>query len=136
VARRPPDPSRPLDLRIDDTGQVAVGAPALRQGLEVLLDNAFRHGAGRVTVTVEPYGDAVLLEVMDDGPGFAPGSGQGTGLSLATDLVQRAGGSLLVRRRAPSPRVALLVPLVREGTGEPSPAGDADVTVRSGTRSP
>lgn len=103
-------PERPVVLRIDNDQPAAISAPALRQSLDVLVDNALRHGRGTVTVTVEPYGDAVLIEVADDGDGFVRGATFGTGLQLATGIVQRAGGSLLIRRRAPHPRVALLVP--------------------------
>ena len=34
----------------------------------------------------------------------------GTGLRMVAGIVERAGGSLLFRRRAPHPRVALLIP--------------------------
>lgn len=102
---------RPITLRSDDTQNVALTGPALRQSLDVLLDNAIRHGAGPITVTVEPYGEAVVVEVADHGPGFTAAAAPGTGLQLVTGIVQRAGGSLLVRRRAPQARVALLLPL-------------------------
>jgi signal transduction histidine kinase len=103
-------PGRPVVLRTDHTDGVAITGPALRQSLDVLLDNALRHGSGTVTVTVEPYGDTVLVEVADQGPGFPEAYAPGTGLHLATSLVERAGGSLLIRRRAPHARVALLLP--------------------------
>jgi signal transduction histidine kinase len=103
-------PERPVVLRADDMGEVGLPAPALRQSLDVLLDNAVRHGGGTVTVTVEPYGDTVLVEVADQGSGFDSASTPGTGLRLATSIVERAGGSLLIRRRSPHARVALLLP--------------------------
>ena len=61
-------------------------------------------------MTVEPYGETVVVEVADQGPGFAEGARPGTGLQLATGIVERAGGSLLIRRRAPKARMALLLP--------------------------
>jgi two-component sensor histidine kinase len=64
-----------------------------------------------VTVTVEPHGDAVVVEVADQGRGFPDDAVPGTGLKLATRIVERAGGTLLLRRRAPAARVALLLPL-------------------------
>jgi signal transduction histidine kinase len=107
-------PSRPVSLRSDATGDVGLSEPALRQSLEVLLDNAMRHGGGAITVTVEPFGDAIVVEVSDQGAGFPEGVGSGTGLQLAARVVERAGGRLLVRRRAPAARVALLLPLIED----------------------
>jgi signal transduction histidine kinase len=98
-------------LRIDNSDNVALTGPALRQSLDVLLDNALRHGRGAVTVTVEPFGDSVLVEVADQGPGFARGAQPGTGMRLASGIVERAGGSLLIRGREPHTRVALLLPV-------------------------
>lgn len=102
--------ARPVTLRADETQQVGMTAAALRQSLDVLLDNATRHGSGAITVTVEPYGGHVVVEVADHGVGFTPQARSGTGLQLVTSIVERAGGSLLIRRRAPQARVALLLP--------------------------
>lgn len=109
-------PTRPVLLRADDTRAAALSTSALRQCLDVLVDNAIRHGAGDVIVTVEPVGEMVAVEVSDEGPGFVDGAEPGTGLTLAAEIVERSGGSLLVRRRTPRPRVALLLPAA--GTGE------------------
>lgn len=108
-------PERTVTLRIDPTGHVCISEPALRQGLDVLLDNAMRHGHGPVTVTVEPLGSSAVIEVEDQGAGFADNSRPGTGLLLVTRVLERAGGSLLVRRRSPHPRIAMLVPLRPDG---------------------
>jgi signal transduction histidine kinase len=110
AVRRWSSPARPVVLRSDNSGNVALTGPALRQSLDVLLDNAIRHGRGTVTVTLEPYGDTVLIEVADQGDGFAVNARPHTGLRLATNIVERAGGSLLIRRRKPQARVALLLP--------------------------
>lgn len=109
AVRRWSTAARPVTLRADTRQPVAITAPALRQSLDVLLDNAIRHGAGEVTVTVEPLGEDVVVEVADHGPGFSDADVPGTGLSLATDIVERAGGALLIRRRAPHARIALLL---------------------------
>ena len=118
--------ARPVSLRTDQSGPVALPAAALRQSLDVLLDNAMRHGEGAVTVTVEPTGDAVVVEVADQGLGFAAHAEHGTGLQLVTGIVERAGGSLLVRRRAPHARVALLLPLRPPPDGEGPDGGGPD----------
>lgn len=99
-----------VELRAAESAVVGLSEPALRQALDVLIDNALRHGAEPVRVTVEPYGDSTLIEVSDEGAGFPDGLRKGTGLGLATRVVERAGGSLVVRRSGPAPRIALLVP--------------------------
>ena len=119
AVRRWTTPTRPVVMRSDYTGNVTLTGPALRQSLDVLLDNALRHGRGVVTVTLEPYGESVLIEVADHGDGFPANAQPHTGLRLAADIVERAGGSLLIRRRNPQPRIALLLPA---GT---SPSRDA-----------
>nr|WP_258382413.1 HAMP domain-containing sensor histidine kinase [Streptomyces sp. NTH33] len=88
----------------------------LAQVLANLLDNAQRHAAGAVEVTVAVEGDDVVLTVGDDGPGVAPedrervferfvrldearsrdAGGAGLGLAIARDVVLRHGGSLTV----------------------------------------
>lgn len=103
-------PSRPVTLRADGSPGAALPAAALRQALDVLVDNALRHGAAPVSVTVEPYGDSVVVEVADAGPGLREGWRPGTGLQLATGIVERAGGSLWVRSDGPRPRIAMLLP--------------------------
>lgn len=105
-----------IGLRADDTGDVAASEAIVRQCLDILLDNAVRHGAAPVVVTVEAYGDVVVVEVADHGPGFAATAVPGTGLSLAEQLARDAGGQLLIRRYRPNPRVALVLPAVPELT--------------------
>lgn len=113
AVRRWESPARRIVLRIDDERRAALPAAALRQCLDVLIDNATRHGGGDVVITVEPLGELVAVEIADEGAGFAAGALPGTGLTLAADLVERSGGSLLVRRAAPRPRVALLLPAAK-----------------------
>lgn len=113
VTERRDSPARRVVLRADDTPDVGLSAAGLRQALDVLVDNALRHGRGEVTVTVEPYGDQVVVEVSDSGPGLRAGWRAGTGLHLATGIVERAGGSLLVREQGRHPRLALLLPQPR-----------------------
>ena len=105
---------------------VRAAAGAVGQALDVLLDNALRHGAGPVRVVVESAGDHGQVTVEDQGPGIAPeasaalferpagGPGaHGIGLALARTLVQADGGRLdLVRASPASFRITLpLAPL-------------------------
>jgi signal transduction histidine kinase len=101
--------------------EVRAAAGAVGQALDVLLDNALRHGAGPVRVVVEAAGDHGHLTVEDQGPGIDPeagtqlferrgaaASGHGIGLALARTLVQADGGRLdLVRASPASFRITL-----------------------------
>jgi two-component system OmpR family sensor kinase len=88
----------------------------IEQALGNLVDNAFQHGAGAVTLSARKGGGGkVELHVTDEGPGFPPGfaaqafdrftradesrSERGTGLGLSiVDLIARAhGGSAHIR---------------------------------------
>lgn len=65
-----------------------------------LVTNGFRHalerGASYLRVILRHATDDVVLNVMDDGPGFPEGFSveQGRGLSLSSNLARGAGGSL------------------------------------------
>jgi signal transduction histidine kinase len=101
---------------VDDDGPV--GALASRgtvgQVLDVLLDNALRHGAGTVTVTVRPDDRFATLTVGDEGPGIAADDAErifqrgatsagstGIGLHLARTLARADRGSLRLTEPAP-----------------------------------
>ncbi|MDQ1490870.1 MAG: hypothetical protein QOJ23_3384 [Actinomycetota bacterium] len=103
--------------------RVRAAAGAVGQALDVLLDNALRHGRGPVRVVVEAAGDHGHLTVEDQGPGIQPeagarlferraggAGGHGIGLALARTLVQADGGRLdLVRASPASFRITLRV---------------------------
>jgi len=83
------------------------------QVLVNLLANAARAGAKSVAVTAREDGEALLLDVADDGPGIpaaamprlfepffttaAPGQGTGLGLALCHATMERLGGSISAR---------------------------------------
>jgi signal transduction histidine kinase len=99
-----------------------IAPEAARQVVDVLLDNALRHGAGATAVSVTTGGGWALLRVVDEGPGvpaaraeelFERGvssgnGGGGVGLAVARELVRREGGELsLVHARPPCFEAAL-----------------------------
>jgi signal transduction histidine kinase len=107
-------------------GRISVAV--LDEILDVLIDNALRHGAGSVTVSVRPTGDALALEVTDQGAGFdedperafarGVGDGTGIGLALARSLAHAQGAMLTVTRSGPHPTVTLLVEPVSAAVSE------------------
>lgn len=113
---------RPLRLRHNTTQQPMATAGAVRQTLDVLVDNAHRHGCGTVTVVARDADNAIAVDVSDEGPGPGqpPGelfqrrspsaTGTGIGLALARSLVESQGGRL-VHTAADPAQFTLLLPV-------------------------
>ncbi|TQL67267.1 signal transduction histidine kinase [Nocardioides albertanoniae] len=121
------------------TALAAGSSDAVAEILNVLIDNAAKHGSGAVEVAVrhasETSGPMVVIEVSDDGSGVAPevhdrifewgvrgpdSGGQGIGLNVAHKLAARMGGSLRLAVRARTTFVVTLPSAVIEG--HPVPA--------------
>ena len=88
---------------------------ALYRVAQEALHNALRHaGATRIGVTLSRTPRRVILEVTDDGSGFAPGAPGGLGFASMRGRAASAGGTLTIRS-APGAgtTVRLAVPLRR-----------------------
>lgn len=106
-------------LEVRDCRGLLLVADALRleQALGNLVDNALRHGAGRVELACEASSVGVALHVCDDGEGFPPEfisaaferftradhargrGGAGLGLSIVEAIARAHGGSVGARNR-------------------------------------
>jgi signal transduction histidine kinase len=116
---------RPLhsELRVAEVEARATPA-AVGELLDVLVENALRHGEGAVTLVVREASTGWLaLDISDEGTGFAEpsraltrgvgtGDGHGIGLALAVALAEAEGGRLLLARSGPRPVVTVLLPRV------------------------
>ena len=99
---------RSVRLSIEPPGQKArISLAALRQILDVLVDNALHHGRGTIAIRARPIGGGIEIDITDDGRGrldsgtiFARRSasdrGHGIGLALARSLAEAEGGRLEV----------------------------------------
>ena len=111
---------RPLRITMDESLPAPPASePAIRQILDVLVDNSVRHGRGVVTVDVRRVPGAVALKVEDEGSIVLDptrvferrnGNGHGIGLALARTLAEAEGGRLVLERPGPAPKFALLLP--------------------------
>ena len=111
---------RPLRLAVPAVAPHAAASRAVvEEILEVLLDNAHRHGEGAVTVSARSWPGWVGIDVADEGPGLgddpeacferSPGDdGHGIGLALARSLAHAEAGRLTARAGA-APVVSLIL---------------------------
>jgi len=118
---------RTLELRLG-LGELRVrSSPAAAgQVLDVLFENALKHGGGSVRVSTAPAGRHACLAVEDEGPGVPPEAGDifargishldgsGIGLHLAQTLASAHAGQLSLARAAP-PRFELRLRLAEAG---------------------
>lgn len=102
--------------------EVGVSDRALRQILDVLIDNAIRHGGGAISVRARVASGGVVVEVGDAGPRptgdddqiflrrVSEGGGTGIGLALARSLAEADGGRLFLDRTRPTTTFTLALP--------------------------
>jgi signal transduction histidine kinase len=125
--------SRALVLDIDPALPAAgCSADALREIVEVLVDNAERHGNGTVHLRGRRAGRGIVVEIEDEGSGItgdtgriferksSRANGRGIGLGLARALADAHGARLRLTRAAPHPVFAIaLVTSRSDHAGEP-----------------
>ncbi|MET3803114.1 signal transduction histidine kinase [Nakamurella sp. UYEF19] len=121
-------PVQTVVARLD--GASRASAAAVSQILDVLLDNACRHGDGEVLVTVRDAIDTIAIDVTNQGPIIAGGgrelfrrrtggsTGHGIGLALARSLAHAEGGRLTLS--ADTPTFTLLLPAPKESDRKPA----------------
>ncbi len=123
----------PFDRATEALAMVRIPAePALRQAVWSLLENAAEASPAAVSLTAQVEDDAVVIAVLDRGPGFGTsqlraagqlfqstkGPGHGLGLFLAGNVARQLGGSLHVaNREGGGAAVRLILPLASPGTG-------------------
>jgi two-component system OmpR family sensor kinase len=108
-AHRAAEAGRPLEIETDDRLELSVDRLRAEQALGNLVENALRHGRGRILLQARRRNGQVELHVRDEGPGFVPEflgqafepfarddparQGPGAGLGLAiVDVIARAHG--------------------------------------------
>jgi signal transduction histidine kinase len=138
---------KPLRLAITGTPHPMGETSALNQILDVLIDNADRHGAGAVGVTVRALDDAAAIDVSDEGPALsedpaelfgratAEASGHGFGLALARRLTESQGGRLHLSNSDP-PTFTVLLPAAHPDHSGSAQALDSPVRTPVPERQP
>jgi two-component system sensor histidine kinase UhpB len=107
-----------IDLALEPGGAAASPEAALTlfRSAQEGLTNAIRHGRARVLrLQLARQGDALVLEVLDDGCGLAPGWTEGDGhygLRWLAERVEAVGGRFEIGARTEGGvRLAVQVPL-------------------------
>ncbi|HKB20056.1 MAG TPA: ATP-binding protein [Gaiellaceae bacterium] len=100
---------RSLTVEADDAPVARVDRLRVEQALGNMVDNAFEHGRGPITITAGRQNSSVELHVLDEGPGLAPefrehafeaftratpsGNGSGLGLAIVETIARAHDGS-------------------------------------------
>jgi signal transduction histidine kinase len=128
---------RVVDTRDILACQITGDAALITRAVRNLLDNAARHAATRVVVSVRCAGSTAELTVADDGPGIPESEwtrvlerftrlddarardtgGVGLGLAIVDDVVRIHDGQLTIAPNLPGTRITMQLP-----TNPPSPA--------------
>ena len=157
-----------IDLGYEGPGEVAAArhpqgpqvlgnALLLRELIRNLVDNALRYtpDGGTVTVRVvdDPFGQVVVLQVEDSGPGIAAAErelvfqpfyrslgtevdGSGLGLAIVREIAVQHGAEVTIAdasTRSPAPGTLMTVRLPASATVDAEAGGDASTAINSGS---
>ncbi|MFI1004369.1 sensor histidine kinase [Streptomyces galbus] len=98
-----------VETAIPGKAEVAVAPEVAVSLLSPLLENGLRHARSRVWITARRQGETIVVDVLDDGPGFDPadvdrvfeaGVTRGDGHGLGLPVVRRIAASAGVEVRA------------------------------------
>jgi signal transduction histidine kinase len=101
--------SRAVEVAFPAKVEVALAPDVAVALLSPLLENSLRHAKSRVWITARSQGEAIVVDVLDDGPGFDPaevdrvfeaGVTGGGGYGLGLPVVRRIAASAGVEVRA------------------------------------
>lgn len=138
------------DLRVSfhaagDPRPMEVDPDAIREALADLLDNARRHAATRIEVTLAQERDGAEVAMFDDGPGLPEGAeerafepfvaldglgGSGLGLAIARGIARAHGGDV----RYQEGRFVVSLPSGETQTGMGQPVVHFEVIGRDGEK--
>ncbi|MEU2308748.1 sensor histidine kinase [Streptomyces misionensis] len=98
---------RAVEVAIPPEVEVAMAADVAVSLLSPLLENGLRHARSRVWITARAQGEVIVVDVLDDGPGFDPadvdrvfeagvtgGDGYGLGLPVVRRIAASAGAEV------------------------------------------
>ncbi|MFD3703203.1 sensor histidine kinase [Nocardia sp. NPDC058658] len=115
LAARLDDPAFAVTLDVTGT-EDTVGEPvrlALYLAAQEALTNARRHsGATTVAARVDLGTSAAVLDIADNGTGFAPGTVEGQGLSGMRERLDMVGGNVRIMSGARGTRLLATIPAV------------------------
>jgi signal transduction histidine kinase len=116
--------NRALTVETDAALPARVSPGGVAQALDVLLENALTHGAGRTHLSARTIEGRSVLAVEDNGPGVpeslpifdhavSTAGSTGLGLPLARALVEADGGRLILAQLRPA-RFEIVIPGLRD----------------------